>query len=101
MYLAPQFNCLPLGQFLSKYKESLGNLVLYAKFGKNSQLMQSRSQKCFHELFMEKKNDIRKLGRIRSIAKWDEKKGSNITIISKTSFLLLSTIKEGHKKVDY
>ena len=50
---------------------------------------------------MEKKNDIRKLGRIRSIAKWDEKKGSNITIISKTSFLLLSTIKEGHKKVDY
>ena len=51
--------------------------------------------------FLWKKNNIRKLEKIRSIAKWYEKKGSNIIIISKTSFLLLSTIKEGHKKVDY
>ena len=87
----------------------MGNLVLYARFGENRQLNTTHAitnsnpdhKSVFMNFFWSKRNDIRQLEKIRSIAKWDEKKGSNIIIISKTSFLLLSTIKEGHKKVDY
>ena len=72
----------------------------------SSQLMISliliQIPKVFSRTFYGEKKMIleswKKLGQLQNGMK---KKGSNIIIISKTSFLLLSTIKEGHKKVDY